>query len=173
MRPTSRVTSSGAGSTRIFSTGSASPRKALGRVHGHAVRFGALPATGATLLAGEGIETVLSLVAPVPVPVLSAAAALSAGSLTAFVLPPGTARLLIAADRAAAGRRAAATLEARALARGIGRRRPHPRAWQLQRRPRRPRPAGADRAARPAPRPRTVSGPRTTPRARNGARQVP
>ena len=95
----------------------APPRKALGRVHGHAVRFGTLPATGATLLAGEGIETVLSLVAAVPA--LPAAAALSAGSLAAFVPPPGTARLLIAADRDDAGRRAAATLEARALAQGI------------------------------------------------------
>ena len=88
----------------------AQPRKALGRVHGHAVRFGALGGDGATLLVGEGIETVLSLVA---------AAALSAGSLAAFVPPPGTARLLIAADRDAAGRRAAAGLEARAMAQGI------------------------------------------------------
>ena len=95
----------------------APPRKALGRVHGHAVRFGTLPATAATLLAGEGIETVLSLVAAVPA--LPAAAALSAGSLAAFTPPPGAARLLIAADRDAAGRRAAATLEARVLAQGI------------------------------------------------------
>ena len=48
-----------------------------------------------------------------------AAAALSAGSLAAFVPPPGTARLLIAADRDAAGRRAAAGLEARAKAQGL------------------------------------------------------
>ena len=58
-----------------------------------------------------------ALVAAVPAP--PAAAALSAGSLAAFALPPGTARLLIAADRDAAGRRAAATLEAQALAQGI------------------------------------------------------
>ena len=95
----------------------APPRKALGRVHGHAVRFIPPCADPTTLLVGEGIETVLSLVAAVPA--LPAAAALSAGSLAAFVLPPGTARLLIAADRDAAGRRAAATLEARALAQGI------------------------------------------------------
>ena len=37
----------------------------------------------------------------------------------AFVPPPGTARLLIAADRDAAGRRAAAGLEARAMAQGL------------------------------------------------------
>ena len=46
-------------------------------------------------------------------------APLSAGSLAAFIPPPGAARLLIAADRDATGRRAAATLEARALAQGI------------------------------------------------------
>ena len=95
----------------------AQPRKALGRVHGHAVRFGAPGGTSTTLLVGEGIETVLSLVAAAPA--LPAAAALSAGSLAAFVPPPGTARLLIAADRDAAGRRAAAGLEARVLAQGL------------------------------------------------------
>ena len=93
------------------------PRKALGRVHGHAVRFGAPAGTSTTLLVGEGIETVLSLVAAVPA--LPGAAALSAGSLAAFVPPPGTARLLTAADRDPAGRRAAAGLEARAMAQGI------------------------------------------------------
>ena len=41
------------------------PRKALGRVHGRAVRFGG-SASGATLLAGEGIETVLSWSPPSP-----------------------------------------------------------------------------------------------------------
>ena len=95
----------------------AQPRKALGRVHGHAVRFGAPGGTSTTLLVGEGIETVLSLLAAVPA--LPAAAALSAGSLAAFVPPPGAARLLIAADRDPAGRRAAAGLEARALAQGL------------------------------------------------------
>ena len=43
----------------------------------------------------------------------------AAGSLAAFVPPPGVVRLLIVADRDATGRRAAATLEARALAQGI------------------------------------------------------
>ena len=70
----------------------AQPRKALGRVHGHAVRFAAPGGPGTTLLVGEGIETVLSLVA---------------------------ARLLIAADRDAAGRRAATGLKARAMAQGL------------------------------------------------------
>ena len=95
----------------------AQPRKALGRVHGHAVRLGAPAGDGATLLVGEGIETVLSLVAAVPA--LPAAAALSAGSLAAFVPLPGAVRLLIACDRDAEGQRAAARLEARALAQSL------------------------------------------------------
>ena len=50
---------------RPAKAGVATPRKALGRIHGFAVRFGH-PADGATLLVGEGIETVLSVVAAVP-----------------------------------------------------------------------------------------------------------
>ena len=42
----------------------ARPRKALGRVHGFAVRFGDPAPT--TLLVGEGIETVLSIVTALP-----------------------------------------------------------------------------------------------------------
>ena len=53
------------------------PRKALGRIHGLAVRFGDIPTDSvATLLVGEGIETVLSLITAVPS--ITAAAALSA-----------------------------------------------------------------------------------------------
>ena len=47
--------------------GVAAPRKALGRIHGRAVRFGTIPADGlASLVVGEGIETVLSLITAVP-----------------------------------------------------------------------------------------------------------
>ena len=97
----------------------ARPRKALGRVHGRAVRFGALRfgAAGATLLAGEGIETVLSLVTAVPG--IDAAAALSAGSMGAFEPPPGLACLVIARDNDAEGERAFQRLERRCAARGI------------------------------------------------------
>ena len=80
---------------RPAKAGVTTPRKALGRIHGFAVRFGH-PADGATLLVGEGIETVLSVVAAVPE--FTAAAALSAGSLGAFAPPPGVARLVIARD---------------------------------------------------------------------------
>ena len=93
----------------------ARPRKALGHVHSLAVRFGA-PAAG-TLLAGEGIETVLSLVTAMPDTV--AAAALSAGSLGAFAPPAGLARLVIARDNDAEGERAAARLARRCARAGI------------------------------------------------------
>ena len=82
------------------------PRKALGRIHGLAVRFGE-PATG-TLLVGEGIETVLSLVTAMPDTV--AAAALSAGSLGAFAPPAGVTRLVIARDNDPEGECAAERL---------------------------------------------------------------
>ena len=96
--------------------GVASPRKALGRIYGLAVRFGR-PADGALLLVGEGIETVLSLVTAVPD--IDAAAALTAGSLGAFAPPPGVARLLIARDNDAEGERAAERLARRCARAGV------------------------------------------------------
>ena len=94
----------------------ARPRKALGRVHGRAVRFGG-SATGATLLAGEGIETVLSLVTAVPG--IHAAAALSAGSLGAFEPPQDLPLLVIPRDKDVEGRHAANCLQRRCVKRGI------------------------------------------------------
>ena len=91
------------------------PRKALGRVHGRAVRFGA-PGAG-TLLVGEGIETVLSIVTAIPDTV--AAAALSAGSLGAFALPGGITRLVIARDSDPEGERAAERLVQRCARTGV------------------------------------------------------
>ena len=96
--------------------GVATPRKALGRVYGLAVRFGR-PADGASLLVGEGIETVLSVVTAVPD--ITAAAALSAGSLGAFAPPPGTARLVIARDNDFEGERAADRLARRCARAGV------------------------------------------------------
>ena len=93
----------------------ARPRKALGRIHGLAVRFGA-PVAG-TLLVGEGIETVLSLVTAMPD--ITAAAALSAGSLGAFAPPPGVTRLVIARDNDAEGERAAERLVRRCARTGV------------------------------------------------------
>ena len=94
--------------------GVAHPRKALGRIFGQAVRFGS-PDT--TLLVGEGIETVLSLIAALPETV--AAAALSAGSLGAFAPPPGVARLIVARDNDAEGERAAERLARRCAGSGV------------------------------------------------------
>ena len=96
--------------------GVASPRKALGRIYGHAVRFGR-PADGASLLVGEGIETVLSLVTAMPE--ITAAAALSAGSLGAFASPPGVARLVIARDNDVEGEQAAERLARRCARAGV------------------------------------------------------
>ena len=89
-------------------------RKALGQVFGRAVRFGA---PDATLLVGEGVETVLSIVTAAPrVP---AAAALSAGSLGAFIPPVGVSRLIIARDNDVEGERAAERLARRCARAGI------------------------------------------------------
>ena len=97
------------------------PRKALGRVHGLAVRFGDAD-SASTLLVGEGIETVLSLVTAWPDTVLPhavAAAALSAGSLGAFVPPKHVTRLVIARDRDDEGERASLRLQLRCTQLGI------------------------------------------------------
>lgn len=92
----------------------ATPRRAIGRLLGHGVRFGAAQDV---LAAGEGLETMLSLRCVLPgMPMI---AALSANHLAALVLPPGLRRLYIARDNDAAGRHAADTLAARAEAAGI------------------------------------------------------
>jgi hypothetical protein len=89
------------------------PRKALGHLLGNGVRFGK---AGEVLLAGEGIETVLSLRTVMPsTPMV---AALSASHLAALVLPPRLKRLYIACDADPAGRRACERLAERARAGG-------------------------------------------------------
>ena len=92
------------------------PRRALGLLLGHAVRFGL--ANGLDVLAaGEGIETMLSLRCVLPA--MPMAVALSAGHLTALLLPAGLRRLYIARDADAAGDRAVAGLTERVIAAGI------------------------------------------------------
>ena len=81
------------------------------------MRCGTPPSSGATLLTGERIETVLSLITAVPS--ITAAAALSAGSLGAFAPPPGIARLVIARDNDSEGERAAERLARRCAQVGI------------------------------------------------------
>jgi hypothetical protein len=83
------------------------PRRAMGNLLGHSVRFG----TGCdTMAIGEGIETVLSLRRILPT--MPMAAALSAGHLAAFLPPPGLRRLYIVRDHDRAGHWAADRLMA-------------------------------------------------------------
>lgn len=90
------------------------PRRALGDLLGHAVRFG-----GAcdVLAVGEGVETILSLRCALPA--LPMAAALSASHLAALELPRALRRLYIAKDDDRAGEAAATALAQRARNAGI------------------------------------------------------
>jgi hypothetical protein len=90
------------------------PRRAMGCLLGHAVRFGA---ADDVLAVGEGIETMLSLRCALPT--MRMAAALSANHLAAVLLPPTLRRLYIARDADAAGDMALAALTERAAAAGI------------------------------------------------------
>jgi len=92
----------------------ATPRRTLGRQLGHAVRFGS---ADAVMLAGEGIETVLSL--KMVLPGLPMLAALAASNLGALVLPPQLQRLYVARDRDPAGEAAFQRLARRAAGLGI------------------------------------------------------
>ena len=90
------------------------PRRAMGCLLGHAVRFGA---ADDVLAVGEGIETMLSLRCALPT--MRMAAALSANHLAALLLPPTLRRLYIARDADAAGDMSLAALTDRAEAAGI------------------------------------------------------
>jgi hypothetical protein len=90
------------------------PRRAMGGLLGHAVRFGA---ADDVLAVGEGIETMLSLRCALPA--MPMVAALSANHLAALLLPPALRRLYIARDADAAGDMALAALTERAEAAGI------------------------------------------------------
>ncbi len=92
------------------------PRRALGHLLGHAVRFGLANGLD-VLVAGEGIETMLSLRCMLPA--MPMAASLSAGHLAALLPPAGLRRLYIARDPDSAGDRAVASLTERASAAGI------------------------------------------------------
>jgi hypothetical protein len=85
------------------------PRRAMGQLLGHAVRFGVAQDV---MAAGEGIETMLSLRCVMPN--LPMAAALSAAHLVALRLPERLRRLYIARDNDPAGEHAAAVLANRA-----------------------------------------------------------
>jgi hypothetical protein len=91
-----------------------SPRRALGAILGNGVCFGVIDDFA---IIGEGIETVLSLKSVAPH--LSMVAALSAVHLSAWKIPVGLSRLVIAADNDRAGRSAARKLAERTEAAGV------------------------------------------------------
>ncbi|WP_085467495.1 DUF7146 domain-containing protein [Mesorhizobium australicum] len=90
------------------------PRRAMGDLLGHAVRFG-VPTS--VMAAGEGIETTLSLRCALPD--MAMAAALSAAHLGAILFPPTLHRLYVIRDNDPAGDSARDTLAERARAAGI------------------------------------------------------
>lgn len=90
------------------------PRRAMGHLLGHGVRFGV---PDDVMAAGEGIETMLSLRQAMPT--LPMTAALSANHLAALQLPDGLRRLYLARDDDPAGRGAVGTLAQRAAQAGI------------------------------------------------------
>lgn len=100
--------------TRPVKAPLAAPKRTLGQQLGNGVRFGI--ATD-VVIAGEGLETVLSLKAALPrFPMV---AGLSANHLGALAFTPGLARLYVAQDNDAAGRVAADRLRDRCLAADI------------------------------------------------------
>ena len=90
------------------------PRRAMGDLLGHAVRFGV---AGEVMAAGEGIETMLSLRCVLPA--MPMVAALSSAHLSAILFPDTLRRLYIARDDDPAGDGAMATLIERAQEAGI------------------------------------------------------
>ncbi|KAB8123804.1 toprim domain-containing protein [Acetobacter fabarum] len=92
----------------------AMPRRAMGDLLGHAVRFGE---TFDVLAVGEGIETVLSLHEITPD--LPLAACLSSAHLAAMAFPPTLRRLYVLRDDDPAGDHAVTALQARTQEAGI------------------------------------------------------
>jgi hypothetical protein len=90
------------------------PRRAMGHLLGNGVRFGR---SGPVMMAGEGIETMLSLRQVMPA--MPAIAGLSAAHLAAILFPAGLKRLYVARDDDPAGAGALKTLTGRAILAGI------------------------------------------------------
>jgi Toprim domain len=89
-------------------------RRAMGAVLGHAIRFGQ---ADDVQIAGEGVETILSLLGIMPG--MPMAACTSANHLAAYIPPPGLKRLYVARDRDAAGAMAFAALDAKTGIHGV------------------------------------------------------
>ena len=94
------------------------PRRAMGDLLGHGVRLGMPPdAPAPVIIAGEGLETILSL--RMVMPTLPMISALSANHLAALLFPASLGRLYIAVDADRAGRHGMERLSARAQKIGI------------------------------------------------------
>lgn len=92
----------------------ADPRRAMGHLLGHGVRFGC---AGPIMAFGEGLETTASLRSITPA--MPMIAGLSAAHLAAIIFPPALRRLYVARDDDPAGTIAMKTLAERAEAAGI------------------------------------------------------
>ncbi|MEO6218436.1 MAG: toprim domain-containing protein, partial [Sphingomonas sp.] len=92
----------------------ATPRRAMGNLLGHGVRFGV---AAGVMAAGEGIETMGSLRSIMPA--MPMIAGLSAAHLAGILFPAVLRRLYVARDDDPAGDAAMAILAERALAAGI------------------------------------------------------
>ncbi|MFC3101383.1 DUF7146 domain-containing protein [Altererythrobacter lauratis] len=92
----------------------ATPRRAMGFLLGHGVRFGR---ADRVMTAGEGIETILSLRSIMPA--MPMIAALSSSHLAAILFPPALRRLYVARDDDPSGDAALARLTERASPAGI------------------------------------------------------
>lgn len=90
------------------------PRRAMGNLLGHGVRFGR---GGPVMMAGEGIETMLSLRQVMPL--MPAIAGLSGAHLAAIGFPPDLRRLYVARDDDPAGDNALKTLITRGSEAGV------------------------------------------------------
>jgi hypothetical protein len=90
------------------------PRRAIGDLLGHGVRFGI---ADEVMAVGEGIETILSLRCALPS--MAMAAALSATHVAAFLFPEALRRIYVARDNDHAGDRAFEGLAQRAENAGI------------------------------------------------------
>ena len=93
-----------------------SPKRILGQLHGHAIRFWSGTSRG-DLIVGEGLENALSVGTALPESYL--ASCLTATHLSLFVPPPGIKRIWIARDNDDAGHNASMRLRNRLESLGI------------------------------------------------------
>jgi hypothetical protein len=93
-----------------------SPKRILGQLHGHAIRFWSDKAR-TDLIVGEGLENILSV--GTALPEFDLASCLTATHFGLFIPPPGIKRIWIARDNDEAGRNASTRLRNQLESRGI------------------------------------------------------